>query len=295
MPKFQKEIIPHNDFYVAKLILDPHAPFLLYLHGGPGLNGGVIEHLILNNGLYDTLNYNIIIYDQRACGRSKPQSKEVTHRQNIVDLINIINFLGKENNITPTAMIGHSYGAKLLYDFYCETKSKIPGIFISTATTTTTPRLNNLILDLNYLKRNDLPSYQKALLAVEKLTAENLWEISEELAPLFFTNKDRIYYYWANLEAMKLWQALLTTLDLPMNKAVFHSVRKELYSENSNPSVGIEGLPNETLWINGFQDYIMNSPETLSSSKVTLFQKSAHYPHVEEPERFCFIVSQFCK
>lgn len=295
MPKFTKEIISHNDFYIAKLTSNINAPYLLYLHGGPGLNSGVIEHLIMNDDIYGTLNYNIVLYDQRGCGRSKQQSEPVTHHENITDLVHVIDFLSKESKITPIAMIGHSYGAKLLYDFYRITKSTTPGIFISTATTITTPRINNLILDLNYLKRNDESLYENALAEIEKLTPENLWEISGALAPLFFSNQERIYYYWANLDMMRRWQGLLLELDQPINKEVFHSVRKDLYSTNEYTSVNIESLPNKTLCINGFQDYIMNSPETLSSSKVTLFKRSAHYPHIEEPERFCSLINEFCK
>ena len=74
-------------------------------------------------------------------------------------------------------------------------------------------------------------------------------------------------------------------------------VRKDLYSNESNYCVEIDTLNTQHIWINGFQDYIMGEPiNGLSKkAKVTLFSKSAHYPHIEENKHFCEVVNEFTK
>lgn len=292
MSNFKKTVIPHESFHISKLTKNENAPFLLFIHGGPGMNSGTLERFIIDDGIFDTLNYNIVLYDQRCCGKSIHTNNKVTHQDNIDDLIEVISTLSN-NKITLCAIMGHSYGAKLLYDFYSTQKCSIPGIFISTASSTITPRINNLLLDINHLKRTNEALYLDTLKKTEKLTIENLWEISEELAPLFFSNTERTLHYWADLNKMRRNQEIQNSINLPINKAVFHSVREELYSRNFDNKIEISKLENQTLWINGLQDHIINSFETLTNAKVTLFQKSSHYPHIEESERFCSVINQF--
>jgi proline iminopeptidase len=67
--------------------------------------------------------------------------------------------------IKINGLVGHSYGAKLLYDFFQQVRIDVPGIFLSTADSILIPRLNNLNLnlDLNYLKKIILPNIMKPL------------------------------------------------------------------------------------------------------------------------------------
>lgn len=292
MSDYKKIVILHESLHISKLIKKENAPFLLFIHGGPGMNSGTLERFIIEDNIFNTLNYNIILYDQRSCGKSLHTDSTVTHQDNIDDLLEVISTLD-DNKITLCAIMGHSYGAKLLYDFYSANKCNIPGIFISTASSTITPRINNLLLDINYLKRTNETLYLDTLKKTEKLTIENLWEISEELAPLFFNNTERMLHYWANLDKMRRNQEIQSSINLPINKTVFQSVREELYSQNVDNKIEISKLETQTLWINGLQDHIINSFETLTNAKVTLFQKSSHYPHIEESERFCSVVNQF--
>ena len=97
-------------------------------------------------------------------------------------------------------MIGHSYGAKLLFDYYKTYKSTIPGVFVSTAKSILTPRLNNLMLDLSYLKKSNLEQYNKIYNELNNRDLNKIWDLSEQLTPVFQENKDRPYLYWANLK-----------------------------------------------------------------------------------------------
>jgi proline iminopeptidase len=300
MPSFTKKIIPHEKFYIAAFSKKLDAPYLIFIHGGPGLNSGTIEYLLEHKDFFKTLECNIILYDQRGCGRSAKFFNSVTcvtHQHNISDLQEIYEYLINSSTLNIIGFIGHSYGAKLLFDLYKQSQINIPGVFVSTANSILTPRLNNLMADLTYLKKINPIKYQETVDKMEHIDLQKIWELTEELAPLFKENKDRHYLYWANLEIFNRVHEIQALINLPVNNQIFMSVRKDLYSTEENASVDIDSLKAPHLWINGFQDTIMGEPTQGSSgkSKITLFSKSSHYPHLEENEKFCESVNVFIK
>jgi proline iminopeptidase len=295
---YHKEVLDHQTFYIAKFTKKIDADYLLFIHGGPGYNCGVIEYLIEHHNLFGSLNYNIILYDQRSCGRSNDANTEsVLHTDNVSDLDKICAYLDNSHDIKLKGFIGHSYGAKLLFDFYRKFDCKIPGIFISTANSILKPRLNNLVFDLAYLKKTNPSQYKNILCEMNQLTIEKLWELTEELSPIFKENEDRIYLYWANMDIYEQVNQIQNILKLPLNEKTFMSVRKDLYTSENNFSVDIDTLKLPYLWINGIHDFIMNGTEGILSNKqkITAFYQSSHYPHLEENQRLCELINLFIK
>ena len=237
------------------------------------------------------------LYDQRNCGRSKAQSNAVVlHIDNVKDLQSIIVSMTEEYGISPAVIIGHSYGAKVVYDYIQMSGTKFPSVFLSTANSVLIPRINNLLLDLCYLKSVDKEQYQKLLKEFNSIRDENIWNITEQLSSVFHENKNRPNFYWANLDCKERVEALQKELSTPLNAEVFASVRRDLYSKEENYSVNISSLENHKyLWVNGFHDFIMNGQASLSDPtlKTTIFYKSAHYPHIEEHQRFCEEMNAF--
>lgn len=297
MKAYNIEILYHPEFYISKLTKNPNMPYVIFIHGGPGLNCGVIEYFIEHHNLFNSLDHNIILYDQRNCGRSKKISETVLHQDNVDDLQKIILHLTSYLKLKISALIGHSYGAKLLFDYYKNYSSLVPGIFVSIANSLLTPRLNNLMLDLSYLKRNNFDQYNKLINEINSPDLEKIWEITEELTPLFQKNKDRPYFYWANLERFHAVQEAQKHINLPLNMKTFVSVRKDLYSKESNFSVDIDKLEISKLWINGFHDFVMNGHELEmhKPSQIITFYRSSHYPHIEENSRFNELLNEFIK
>jgi proline iminopeptidase len=258
--KFTKHIIPHNEFYLATFTLSQELPYLLFIHGGPAFNAATIEKMVEEHHLFDHLNANIIFYDQRNCGRSPKISSKVTHDDNINDLHTLFNFL-TEQNIPVKAFMGHSYGAKLLNDFYLQYPAiTVPGIFIAVAESMLTPRLNNLMLDLNYLKMEQPDEYKKVLSQLnDDMSLDSIWKLTEDLAPLFTQNKSRPYFYWANLDWFHTATKIQAEHKYMPNQEVFMSVRKDIHKNKHSISISINRLPIQSLWINGFHDYIMKN------------------------------------
>jgi len=182
---FKKAVLPHPKIYLAHFIKNSNASSWVYIHGGPGYNCSTLEYLIEHDNLFSLLNDNIILYDQRTCGRSIDFPEEVTHADNIQDLDEIYSYLTEFCGIPIKGFIGHSYGAKLLFDYYEKYNRAIPGIFISTANSILTPRLNNLFFDLAYLKKTNPTKYNDIFAEMLNLDLAKLWSLTEKLAPLF--------------------------------------------------------------------------------------------------------------
>ena len=292
---FKKFSLTHPKIYFVHFIKKINASSWIYIHGGPGYNCGIIEYLIEHNQLFNLLDDNIVLYDQRSCGRSTHFKEEVTHTDNINDLEEIYSYLTQYCDISIKGFIGHSYGAKLLFDYYEKYNRLISYVFVSTANSILTPRLNNLLFDLAYLKKNNPIKYQDIFSEMFDLDLPKLWSLTEKLAYLFQENKERHYLYWANLDWMEKVQHIQAAINLPVNQKTFMSVRKSLYSDEKNCTVAIDHINAPYLWINGFHDVIMNGAELPSlnqPSRMIPFYQSAHYPHIEENNRFCELVNQ---
>lgn len=295
MPAYVKRIIEHPSLYIVAFTKNKNLPCMIFIHGGPGLNSGALEGLIEHESIFDALEFDIILYDQRACGRSKTTSNTISHLNNLDDLEEICKLIRREEHYNIAAIIGHSYGAKVLFDYIAHNpENKTPTIFISTAPSILTPRINNLLMDLSYLKQVDPEQYEIMLSEFENLNYDKLWELTEKITAVFHGNKNRPYLYWANLKWKEKVQNLHDHLNLPLNKDVFSSVRKDLYSKPDNYSVDIDSITDlPCLWINGFHDLIING--AAENPHITKFYKSAHYPHIEENERFCEVVNNFLR
>ena len=295
--KFIKETLSYLDLHVIKLTYDSSRPYVLFVHGGPGYHCGIVEYLIESNQLFATLHYNLILYDQRACGRSADLRKysDVVHSDNVDDLDKLIFHIQDFWHLKLLGIMGHSYGAKVVVDLYQKSLLSLPAIFVATANSMLTPRLNNLLLDLAYLRKIDPEKYTLILDQMDDMTVETLWTLTEQLAPLFLENKDRPHYYWADRECFEKVTAIQSEIKIAINHEVFMSVRRDLYSNKDNHAVAIDSLSTPTLWINGFHDKIMNGADGLiyPDHKVKILFKSAHYPHLEENEKFCVLVNNF--
>lgn len=125
MSKFFKNNLQHPDFYIVSFIFKVELPTILFIHGGPGFNCGVLEYLIENEEIFSKLDCNIILYDQRGCGRTTRNNTTVSHRHNITDLNDIIIYLSEIHKVKISCLVGHSYGAKLLFDYYKNTMLNI--------------------------------------------------------------------------------------------------------------------------------------------------------------------------
>ena len=288
-----KNLIKHNTFYIARYSNTlNNSNAILYIHGGPGLNCSSIEYFIQEHEYFLNLQSDLIVYDQRGCGRSSFTGK-INHANNVEDLAELIRFL-EHQGIILHGIIGHSYGAKILADYSINYNNYIPTIFVGTNNDIVIPRINNLLFDLNQLKSNDIERYNLIFEKFKCASIDELWEQSEIIADVFANNINRSYYYWANMHVFNLFKQSQLNAQLPLNSDVFISVRQSLYS-NTNLNLNLDKLLHKYVVINGFHDQVMNGYLGVfdNNSNRIIFDKSSHYPHLEENEKFCATVNKF--
>ena len=91
------------------------APRLLVLHGGPGADHCYLLPQMLHLGE----RYDLLFYDQRGGGRSKPDTQTpITWRTHVEDLAAV----ATEFSLDPLSIVGYSWGAMLAFLYAIEQK-----------------------------------------------------------------------------------------------------------------------------------------------------------------------------
>lgn len=284
----KKIVISHSSLYIAVLFPKNKkvSKFCLYVHGGPGSHSGYFEEFIKDNSHYNNSDIGWIIYDQRGCGRSSiPDLSELGHNDNIDDLKEVIEVVSREYKVS--AIVGHSYGAFLLYDYNKKYSSSILSVFLGMARDMSMPRRRSLMIDINILKENQPEDYIKILPCINEYS-DCLWKASKSVRKLIVDRSKRKLYYWGNIEKMSEYFDVMDRVSLEENNDTFFKVRSTLYSEEETDlKVYNKFLGKQFLWINGLHDYLMGGEsESYSDNSITMFCNSGHYPHIEEGPRF---------
>lgn len=87
---------------------NPKGKPIVHLHGGPG---GGIAYTALD--LFDLAKWNIIVYDQRGCGKSTPRGVDALKNNTTWDLVEDIELLRKHLEIDAWCVYGGSWGTTL--------------------------------------------------------------------------------------------------------------------------------------------------------------------------------------
>ncbi len=84
---------------------------LVFLHGGPGYNSANFEFdmapRLAKNG------HQVLVYDQRGCGRSEGFTGEYTFDEAVNDLLGLL----KERGVKKAYLLGHSFGGAIAVKF----------------------------------------------------------------------------------------------------------------------------------------------------------------------------------
>ncbi len=273
-----------DQLFLETVVFSKNNPFCLFIHGGPGMNSFTASQFIQQSEAYAQGNFNFIFYDQRGCGRSKTSESGYTHSENVDDLKMVLDFCSDYHVQT---IVGHSYGAMLLYDCVQKHSDEIDQnlVFLSVSSHIMTPRLNNLLLDLKFLKKEIPEMYEESLAIIERgFTPDTIDEVTNKLMPYFARNPKRVDYYWADSTAQDAYLSIVNPYGMSLD--VFNEVRSDFYGAPRSYKLDFDSV-NNSKWIVGFHDYIMggNTFSEEGSGKTT-FYRSGHYPHIEEPHKF---------
>ena len=244
----------------------------LVMHGGLG-----VDHTPFVNSSFNTLadRLKLVYYDHRCNGRSGcPGIESLTHENLATDAEGLRVALGLEQ---PT-VIGHSYGGFVALEYALRYSSK-PRRLILITTAPSYETLNEARAEAMSRAPELMPAVERSLNAEAKNNAERR-AIMAELAPLYC-------YNFKEMEK-KLVQA---TRDIVYSVEAHRQSFKNLVPKYDVRSK-LDSIDIPVLIICGRHDWITPVSqsqlmhERLPNSELVIFENSAHWVYVEDPELF---------
>ncbi len=290
MLKMKKDdIAVDTDLYVTMYTPKPCKGYILFVHGGPGNHSAYFEQAIQTLSPYNKLPWGWICYDQRGCGRSPLNTdKPMNHHINIKDLEDLYNTLCKMDEIHISAVLGHSYGARLAYELFLNNRgitSKL--VMVGRSRKWTTSRQRFLAMHLFLLKSSQPEEYNELLIDIKEKRTDFLSQ-SNLLISKIKNLKPRSYFFWGNLETKMWYENLKKSVPIEENQDIFLEISNPTNTDFVAPfDFDLRKISQDVLWINGLHDFLMGGElGTETETDITTFMYSGHYPHFEEPERF---------
>jgi proline iminopeptidase len=255
---------------------------LVVIHGGPGLNHKYfINHL---NGLEE--NFKVIYYDQRASGLSAiPSADSIS----IKFLINDLETLRQQFKIKKLNILSHSWGVVIALHYTLANPGNIKKLIIS----------NPALLSREY-DQVIAAMQKKRITAEDSLARVELMSAGEmdvkKYEDFFLLSFKSSAYNPKNLLKLKLD---LQPNFAEANKALFTGLSKDpaqqvnLYNE-------LDKLKFPVMLIHAEADIV--PPASLEKMKnnldeptIKIFEKSGHFPFIEENKKFNDEVIRFLK
>ncbi len=261
---------------------------LIIIHGGPGGNHYVFERTA---GPLLSQTRTIIYYEQRGCGRSKkPESDEdYTINHLISDFKELKRWLGAEK----VDLLGYSFGGELALEISSALPEEINQIILSAPSLMNTD-IQKMIQITGFMSIAPPSLYKEiSMLHQEGMVLgdiyNNVWELvdPETVDSLLFENKK---VAGRNRE---LWEeSNMMNTGLMMNALTNNPLEVPLLFR-------LEELKNQTIIITGVFDRNTGIPiskiihKKLRNSSLVLFDKSAHFPDLEETGKFVEVIQNF--
>lgn len=260
---------------------------IVILHGGPGGNHYVFERTI---GPELEKFATVIYYEQRGSGRSdKPEDPEA---YTVELLISDLRGLLKELGLERVSLLGYSFGGELAMEYtlvHPETVEKL----ILQGTSINDSERSAYIQSYGFTQIAEGELKQK----IEKLMEENIsikqkidkiWSMvdSKTVDRLLFRNEKLAK---RNREMWEESKLVNTGLMFAALKKYARSPILESVAQIQQQTLFIIGLYDRNTGIEISRDLMAKMP----NAQMEVFTKSAHFPDIEETEKYADVVSKF--
>lgn len=261
---------------------------IVVLHGGPGGNNYVYENTIGKK----IENYaTIIYYEQRGCGRSEEPHSNDDYSIDLLtgDLLVIINELG----IDKVNILGYSFGGQLAMEFTLRYSEKVHKLILQSPSVSPYERL----------AYTQVQGFRQIVSGGEKVIVEKIAKskstIEEKLDKIWdivhIDTVDKLLFYNTdNAKDMRhLWAKFGYENTGDMANALNKETRKIELLDN------IKNIKNKTLILAGLYDrnvgldLLRDIHSKIENSKFIIFDKSAHFPDLEEPIKYAKAIHNF--
>ncbi|MER2999578.1 alpha/beta fold hydrolase [Pontibacter populi] len=259
---------------------------VVIVHGGPGGNNYTFERTAGQKLEEFT---TIVYYEQRGCGRSDaPQN---TSDYALPTLISDLNVLSDSLGVDKITLLGYSFGAELSLRYAIAHPEKVEKLILSSPAELSKANMLVQIQGFYSIGDSSLRSgIEKVLKDTTSLQAKygNIWNLanSATVDKFLFHNQDK-----AQLNR-QLWQESNLKNTGLMAKVYLQNNKADLVQKTT-------GLQTPTLLISGVYDKNgglhtgLALKEVLPNSTLKLYHNSAHFPDIEETERFATDVKEF--
>ncbi len=262
---------------------------LIIIHGGPGGNNYTYERTI---GPLLEKFATIIYYEQRGCGRSEePEDKEAYLIPILLsDLAELCNKL-KLEKIIP---LGFSFGGQLALEFALAYPNLVKKIIVQAPSEFFDNNRNYYIqlFGIEQIAEGNDKNKIKKIINTQKEIKEKWREIWDSIE---IETIDK--FLFRNNEVAKKIRKIWKESGLESSELMFSALMKnrnkirlmERVSQIKAPTLIMTGLYDRNVGIELNRDFACNIP----NSKLVIFEKSAHFPGIEEPEKYAKIVREF--
>jgi proline iminopeptidase len=257
---------------------------LLIIHGGPSLSHDYLEPHLRPLAK----NYRLIFFDHRAAGRSAiPDTNDVSHQAFIEDINGVMNAF----KIDSANILAHSWGCKLAVLYALENQQ----------------RVRKMILSNPVIMSHEFDSAQNALLAKKANPGDKMEmralsktegfangdpKVFEKLMMLNFRSA---FYDTANISKLQL--------SLPANfkdgsMVTWKGLSSDMRNYDKDYFPELNNIKSPVLIIHGMADNVVIQADekmqrSLAHGHLSRFNRSGHFPFVEENDQFIKVVKEF--
>ncbi|WP_422657569.1 alpha/beta fold hydrolase [Paenibacillus sp. EC2-1] len=271
---------------------------LLYLHGGPGascVDFCYYQAKALSNQL------RVVAIDQRGVLRSDPIHKD--EQFGIEDIINDLEELRIQLGINNWILLGHSFGGYLAVKYALDYPNSIRKIIFEAPCFDVRSATRSIISKAReHFEKN---SNQDGIIQCNEyldseFTAGELWNSLGSVFELLGEDKDLLYFKGITPDDYEeIINSRISSNDM-WNKNKIHNEKLQdegKFFENQMPE--LSALTHPTMLITGSYDPVCCSDQqhaylsNIRNGKVVEFKHSAHFPRLEEPNRYTNEVLNF--
>lgn len=261
---------------------------LVLLHGGPGGNHYTFERRI---GPSLSAKRTVVYYEQRGCGRSEKPISDEDYK--IGQLISDFSEIKKWLDVDKVDLLGYSFGGELALEIAYALPDDINKLVLS-GPSLIDLEMGKLIQIAGFMSVGDPPLLKQMNELLKQnlpinLLYEKVWNLvdTKTVDSLLFQNQT------IAIQNRKLWEeSKLTNTGLMANVIMSHPMENPLLDR-------LNHIKQQALIITGLYD--RNTGVTISklihneliNSELVLFKESAHFPDLEEPNRFSDTVLNF--
>ncbi|MDR7071663.1 alpha/beta fold hydrolase [Fictibacillus barbaricus] len=261
---------------------------LVLLHGGPGGNHYVFERTIVP---LLSSERTVIYYEQRGCGRTEKPSEETEYSIDL--LIEDFAALFKWLDVKKVDLLGYSFGGELALEIAHNFPMMINKIILS-GPSLIDSKINKFVQITGFCSvvGNEMYKQMEDVLNKNLTIAETynaFWELadSKSVDLLLFQNQD------IARRNRELWEESNLVNTGHMFKGLQQNPVKR-------PLIGrLKEIDHQTLIMTGVFDRNTGIPistiinREMKNSEMVLFHHSAHFPDLEEPEKYNRTVQMF--